>query len=255
MTDHDHEYWDELAAGYALHGLAAEEELLFEDHLETCPECTASLLDHNMVAAQLGSIAHYRENPDEAPSWESMRASILNGTVDESGIDATDVAEETYGAVAGDELAARRKRYNGSRRILAIAAAVVLIVGGGLATWKLTTGSSSSCSASAGCHMISLDAAGGTQAATVEVQDSSVTMKPTDMPTAPAGKVYVLWELPRNGQATPIATFNVGDGAAAPTGTLQSNYADISGFAVSEENAEGAPPAAPSNTLAQGVAT
>jgi anti-sigma-K factor RskA len=254
MTASNHEFWDELAAGYALRALAPDEEMQFETHLATCAECSAALADHEMVAAQLGSIAHYRETSDDPPSWESMRESILGGTVD-GALDDTDVAVETYGPVEVDELAARRQRFRGSRRILAAAAAVIVIAGGGVAIWQATTSSSSSCSASPGCHTISLDAAGGTQAATVEVRDNTVTMPTADMPTAPAGKIYVLWELPRNGQATPIATFNVGDGSALPTATLQSPYADISGFAISEEDAQGAPPEAPSNTLAQGVAT
>jgi len=123
----EHEYWDELGAGYALHGLSVEEEALFIDHLATCEECQASVGDHELVAAQLGSISHYRATDADAPSWESMRAVVVGDRP------ATEVVD----------LATRRRRYEMSRRSLTAAAAVVVVAGGGVATWQLTSGGSS----------------------------------------------------------------------------------------------------------------
>jgi anti-sigma-K factor RskA len=235
----EHEYWDELAAAYALHGLTADEELVFVEHLASCDECLANVKDHELVAAQLGSISHYRESDDEAPTWESMRSSIM-------GDRATD------GQVV--DLAARRRRYDVSRRALAAAAAVVLVAGGGIATWRLTAGGSS-CTSSSNCHTIQLDAAGGKREASVVIRDASVTVKPTAMPLAPVGKVYVLWQLSRNHHPAAISVFNGGSSSTVTTGALKASYADTSAFAVSEENAEGAPPQNPSNNLAEGVAS
>jgi anti-sigma-K factor RskA len=241
MTEHEH--WDELAAGYALHGLAPDEETLFVEHLATCEECKESLKDHDLVAAQLGSIAHYRETDDAAPSWESMRQSIVGAHV--AGPDDGNVVD----------LAARRRRYEISRRTLAAAAAVVIVAGGGVLTWHVVRGGGSTCSASAGCHAIQLDAAQGRSLASLVVRHDGVTLTPTNMPAAPAGKVYVLWQVPSDAPATPISEFRSGTGGAAATGHLDVAYADTQQFAVSLEPATTSPPKRPSNTLASGLAS
>lgn len=238
MTDHT--LWDELAAGYALHGLSPEEQVTFAEHLETCDRCTASVNDHELVAAQLGSISHYRDD-DRPPSWASMRDAIVG---------------PREPVAAGDELAGRRqRRYDLSRRSLAAAAAAAVIAGGGVAAWQLTTSAGSSCSASDGCHVIELDAAGGKPAASLEVRGDTVTMDAAKMPVAPVGSVYVLWQQPSDGQATPIKEFSAAAGASTVTASLSVPYSDTQGFAVSLETATGAPPATPSNSLASGTAT
>jgi hypothetical protein len=233
----EHDYWDELAAGYALHGLAPDEETSFVAHLETCEQCGASVTDHEFVAAQLGAIAHYRED-DEAPSWESMRRAVIG---------------DAPAAAAVVDLDSRRRRYDVSRRVLAAAAAVVVIAGGGIATWRLTTGGNG-CTTSDGCHMIELDAAAGHSEASLVVRGGAVTLTPTSMPAAPIGDTYVLWQLPRTGRATPVTEFTAGSGTKA-TGTLRVAYSDTEAFAVSLENAADAPPSTPSNTLASGPAS
>lgn len=239
MTEHT--YWDELAAGYALHGLSPEEEVLFTDHLATCDECAASVSDHELVAAQLGSIAHYREDAD-APSWESMRSAIV-GTPQDRDTSVVDLSER------------RRRRYEMSRRTLAAAAAVVVIAGGGVAVWQGASGGGAGCSASGGCHAIELDAAGGTRAATLQVRGSTVVMDTAAMNAAPAGKVYVLWQLPSDKPATPIKEFTAGSSAGSSvTANLRAPYEDTQGFAVSVESAS-LPPTIPHNQLASGTTT
>jgi Anti-sigma-K factor rskA len=234
-----HERWDELAAGYALHGLAPDEEIAFSDHLETCTQCTASVTEHELVAAQLGSIAHFHET-DQAPSWESMHAAILTPRPD---------------APPVVNLAGRRHRYDLSRRVLAAAAAVAVVAGGGIATWQLTTGGGTArCATSTGCHAIALDAAGRNEASLV-VRNTDVTLTSSAMPAARAGMTYVLWQLPRDGHATPITEFNAGPGTTPTTGRLSQAYTDTAAFAISEENAAKPPPSTPSNTLASGTAT
>jgi anti-sigma-K factor RskA len=238
MTDHEH--WDEQAAGFALHGLDPDEEAAFLDHLATCPQCADSLGQHELVAAQLGSISHFQD-ADEAPPWESMRDAILGPRED-----AAEVAD----------LGAHRRRYNVSRRVLAVAAAIVLIAGGGIAIWRVTSSGSSSCSASASaaCHQIQLDAASGQTLASAVVHNDSITVTPTNMPNAPSGKTYVLWQQPRGGTATPIGEFTAGTGSPA-TVSLRAPLADTEAFAVSLESASGPPPAIPSDTLASGTVT
>jgi anti-sigma-K factor RskA len=240
MTDHEH--WDELAAGYVLHGLSPDDQASFVNHLETCARCQESVNEHELVTAQLGAIAHHQE-PEDAPSWESMRDAIIGSK---------HLPLPASAEVA--DLTARRRRYNVSRRVLAAAAAVVVVAGGGIATWRIASGGSS-CSASAGCHEIKLDAAGGKTLASLVVHNNTVTVTPTNMPAAPAGKVYVLWQQPRNGRATPLSEFKAAPGAAAPTGALTAPYSDTEAFAVSLEPAASGPPVSPSNTLASGTAT
>jgi anti-sigma-K factor RskA len=234
----EHEYWDELAAGYALHGLSADEETAFTAHLASCEECAANVKDHELVAAQLGSISHYQDADEGAPSWESMRTAIVGDDPQPSAV---------------VDLATRRRRYDLSRRSLSVAAAAVLVAGSGIATWRLTAGGSSGCSASDGCHVVKLDAARGKTLGSLTVRNGSVSVVPTNMPPAPAGKVYVLWQVPRDAQATPISEFTAGTKTPAP-GALAVSYADTQQFAISLEPASSAPPEAPSNTLASGLA-
>lgn len=229
-----HEEWDELAAGFALDALEADEELAFTEHLATCERCLANVDDHQLVAAQLGAIAH----PDisaEPPSWAAIRGSVIGSPA------------------AVTDLADRRRRYEGSRRFLAVAAAAIVIAGGGVAIWQSTTGGGGSCSASSGCHSIELDAAGGHPAAELTVTGNTISMTTGGMTAAPTGKMYVLWQLPRDGKAEPLATFTADDTRAVTTNLL-SPYADTTGFAVSEETAATQPPQAPSNQLATGNA-
>jgi anti-sigma-K factor RskA len=249
----EHSFWDELAAGYALHGLSAEEEASFSTHLETCEQCAASLRDHALVAAQLGSIAHYREtDEDTAPTWDAMRASIL-GAPSPASVGAGSPGDSDTVVV---DLTAHRRRYAASRRLLAAAAVVAVLAGGGVATWRLTTGGSAACVRGAACHTVKLDAAGGKMEASVVIaRNADATVTPSGMAPAPAGKVYVLWQLPRDGRATAVVAFKAGSATATATAALPAAYADTSGFAISEESAGAAPYTTPSNTLASGSAT
>jgi anti-sigma-K factor RskA len=236
----EHTYWDELAAGYALHGLSPEEEVLFAEHLESCELCAASVRDLELVAAQLGSMAHYRDDA-EAPSWESMRSAIISTPQDRDN-SVVDLAER------------RRRRYDISRRALGAAAAAVVVVGAGIATWQLSDSGGSSCSASDGCHAIELDAAGGKSTASLEVRGQTVVMDAAAMSAAPAGKVYVLWQQPSDAPPQPIKEFLAGSDASAVTASLKSAYADTAGFAVSVEPAN-TTPTSPHNLLASGTTT
>jgi hypothetical protein len=233
MTGHD--YWDELAAGYALHGLSGDEETAFVDHLSTCAECAASLRDHELVAAQLGAIAHYPDDAADAPSWEAMRAAII--TTEDSGV-VVDLGE-------------RRHRYAMSRRWLGAAAALVIAAGGGITAWQVASHGGSSCQASDGCHVVTLEASGRT-AADLTIRGDTVTMRPTAMPNPPAGKEYVLWQQPRNRRMAAIRAFTAGNGTTV-TAHLVAPYAETQRFAVSLEPA-GPPPATPSNAIASGLA-
>jgi len=101
---------------------------------------------------------------------------------------------------------------------------------------------------------VRLDAAQGRSLANLTIRNNSVTVTSTHLAAAPAGKVYVLWQVPRDAKATPISEFTAGSGDATATGALSAPYSETQQFAVSLEPA-GPPPAAPSNTLASGLAS
>src|SRR3954451_2449167 len=70
-AEHDDARWAELAAGYALHALEPAEEQAFTTHLAECAVCQATLDDHELVAAQLASLADDAESA--APPWSRIR--------------------------------------------------------------------------------------------------------------------------------------------------------------------------------------
>src|SRR3954447_14343296 len=146
MTDHDQ--WDELAAGYALHALEPDDEVRFDEHLRTCADCRATLAEHELVAAQLGSIAYDADESEDAPSWSSIRAGIVGDA-----------------PVSLDE---RRRSRRKQPWILGAAAAVVAALAAALIVTQ-TTGSSTpastraiaSCRHMPGCSVVPLHAAKG----------------------------------------------------------------------------------------------
>jgi anti-sigma-K factor RskA len=255
MADHNvgnHNEWDELAAGYALNALTPDEELSFAAHLKTCGRCRANVDDHLLVAAQLGAIA-MPEEPLEPPSWASIRTSVIGD--DTPRLLPADVADVV-------DLGDRRHRYAVSRRVLAVAAAVVVLAGGGIIAWQVTSGGSSnavpsaaSCGSAPGCHAVSLDDAAGTQAAALTVKGDRITMVPTNMKPAPAGKEYVLWQLPADGRPVPVKVFTSTGDQAVATATTAVAYSDTASFAVSEESAGPAPSSPTTPLLAEGTAT
>jgi anti-sigma-K factor RskA len=237
----NHGEWEELAAGYALHALEPDEERRFADHLAQCPRCRAALAEHDLVAAQLGSLA--QDESAAAPTWSSLRAGI--------------VGEEPMRAPVAD--LERRRRFRRQTRLLGAAAAVVLAAGAGIAVWQLSgSGSSaatqaiSACSHRSGCSVVRLHTPDGGAPAVVLVSDGSAKMVPLAMAPAPAGRQYVLWQLLRNGGPTAVATFE--DASPDEVMPLAMPYADTAAFAVSVEPA-GAAPLQPTKVIAVGNTT
>jgi anti-sigma-K factor RskA len=238
----DHQQWDELAAGYALHALSPDEEVVFADHLESCERCRASVDEHALTAAQLGALAH-SQDADTPPSWEAIRSAVIPTT-----------------APVIDLSQRRQRRYELSRRSLAAAAAVAVLAAGGVATWRLTGGSSSpakpgSCQ-TAGCHVVALRTPQGrtsTGSAVINA-DGAVTVTPTGLTNARKGRTYVLWQVPRDGRPKAISVFKRGGKAGTAHGTISVAYSDLLELAISSEPAN-ALPSRPSTLVAVGVTT
>jgi anti-sigma-K factor RskA len=245
MTDQPtatHEMWEELAAGHALHALEPGDEQRFLTHLSSCEQCVAALDDYNLVAAQLGSVAD--NEPDETPNWQQIRAGII------------------------DDRPARVVRLDRSRRlhstrILAAAAAVVTVTAVGVAGLHLTRQSSShtptriaalsACEHQVGCRAIRLHAPDGANPAAVVVNGDRAAVVPLTLSRAPAGRTYVLWQMPSDGSPIPVSEFRATDRQTAST-PLPASYADTAAFAISLERSNVAP-RRPSDVLAVGTAT
>jgi anti-sigma-K factor RskA len=234
VTSHDE--WDELAAGYALHALEPDEEQRFTEHLATCAECAATLGDHELVAAQLGSLAYDSEGSEEPPSWRAIRGGV--------------VGDAPVSLV--ERRTARRKQpwlLGAAAAVVAAVAAVVIVsqTMGGSA--PASTRAISSCRHMTGCSVVSLHTATGGAPGVVLVSAGKATMVPLAMKPAPAGSQYVLWQMLRTGAPVPVADFR--SGSDLQTAPLVMAYADTAAFAISVEPAS-APPSQPTNVIAIG---
>ena len=228
----DHERWEELAAGHALSALEPAEEAEFSEHLAGCDHCQEVLADHTFVAAQLGTLA----DSSDAPSWDRIRAGI--------------VSERPVPSL--DEARARRR----APRWLSAAAGLVLLAGGAV-VWQAAQSDSpsaqqaalSSCAAEPGCRVVRL-----ADKATLLVSGSGVRVLPTLLGTPPAGRVYVLWQLPRDGRPTMVASLTeTHDGKVGEAHLLALPYEDTAAFGLSLERSD-AVPTKPSKVIAVGSA-
>jgi hypothetical protein len=236
----DHEVWEELAAGAALHALEPDEQRAFDLHLTDCARCRRALDDNQLIAAQLGALSAGSDEESAPPSWATIRAGILRAAPDETA------------TVATDELAGRRRprlAAAGGRRLLAAAAAVAVLAGGGVAAWRLTS-DTGACAGISDCHVVQLTAGDGARLQVV-VRGESVTMHGQDMPVAPAGKTYVLWQMALVGQAVPVASYS---GSGANTAHLAIPFRRTAAFAISEDPA-GSLPHSPTDVLATAPVT
>jgi anti-sigma-K factor RskA len=241
MTDRQprpHDEWDELAAGYALHALEPNDELAFTRHLADCAECEKLLPGHELIAAQLGSLAD-SAGEDATPPWSAIRAGVV-------GTDRPAVVVP---------LAEGRRRRRPSR-VLAAAAAVVVLVAAGVIGWRVTGGSPSAssqaiarCAHTAGCNVVRLHASSGANPGVVLVSAGRATMVPLALRPPAADRTYVLWQLLRNGKPTAVRAFRQTKGeVSAP---LVTSYANTAAFAVSLEPT-GPLPTQPTEVLAVG---
>jgi len=238
MND-SHEVWDELAAAYALHALERDEELRLLAHVDGCTTCRERLDDYTLVAAQLGSLP---DDDVEPPAWADIRPLQLPGAA-------------SAPAAPARVLAFRRRTV--AVRVLAAAAAVV-VAAGVVVGWQLgrsgptsATAALTACRHQAGCRIIELHGQGG-NAADLLVVNGTASLVPLAMAAPPSGRMYVLWQLPRDGSPIPVASMR--DVAhQSPNVALPAGYADTAAFAVSLE-AAGGMPSRPSRVLAVGAA-
>ena len=258
--DVDHMRWDELAAGYALDALEPDEQLAFTTHLAECARCLAVLDQHEFVAAQLGALAS--DDDADVPEWSAIRGRIVAepketpdsapGPAPAAAPAATPPPAPTPPVVS---LTAERDRRRPRRALLLSAAAgVVVLAAAAVVGWQLsrstaTPASVAACRHASDCSVVALRA-GSREAAAVLVSAGQVRVQPLHLPPAPAGHMYVLWQLPKSGAPQPIGEFRdaSGETEALP---LVTTYDATAAFAISIES-DATAPTSPSRVAALG---
>jgi hypothetical protein len=105
------------------------------------------------------------------------------------------------------------------------------------------------CQDRAQCHVVSLQ-----DLARLIVADGAVTVLPEHLGAAPAGRVYVLWQLPKDGRPTMVTTLGeTRNGTVGKAHTLALPYGSTAAFGLSVEPVN-AVPTKPTKVLAVGVA-
>jgi hypothetical protein len=147
--------------------------------------------------------------------------------------------------------------------VLAAAAAVVTVSGAAIAGWNATHGTGhhapgtvtalAACQQQPGCRVVHMHNPDGADTAAVLVNSDRVALVPLGMVRPPAGRTYVLWQLPRDGRPIIITEFRDTSQQTASV-PLPSDYPDTAAFAVSVESAN-VTPSRPTHVLAVGTAT
>lgn len=247
MTDEpsgSHQPWDELVAAHALHALEPAEELRLLHHIDSCADCRQRLDEFTLIAAQLGSLP---EDETQPPTWAEIGPRLIG-------------APDPEAAPPPSRLApvVPLRRWIGART-LGAAAAAVLVIGGAVAGWQLTrptrTTSTSvalaACQQQNGCRVIQMHGRSGDNAA-VLVEGGQASVVPISLPAPPADRMYVLWQMPRDGSPIAVVSFRnpTRQTSSVP---LVTGFSDTAAFAVSLEHA-GPTPTRPTDVLALGAA-
>jgi hypothetical protein len=278
-TPSGHHAFDELAAGYALYSLDADEEQRFTAHLAHCAQCQQSVADHEHTAVRLADLAPQHEPPPrlragilaEAGHTPQRRAEPDREEPDAETSAVTDNAAPAERARPVTDIRSRAK--SRSRTIFAAAAAVFLIaaVVFGVRANQLGHERDLQADKAAGIqqvlaqatrpggHLVAFTkpAAPGGPAAPVAVLATSgqrATLMATGLGSTPADSVYVMWGLNGDRPAA-LGTFHISTDDPHPQViTLPPDKAGSTSFGISVEPGSTAP-AKPSNVLALGKTT
>ncbi|HEU5034780.1 MAG TPA: anti-sigma factor [Mycobacteriales bacterium] len=252
-----HEHWEELAAGFALHALEPDEEIAFRDHLSGCTRCQQVLDDHAFVAAQLGALAE--DSEVTAPSWSQIRAGVVSAPP-ATAVPADNLPEPATAPVIS--LADQRDRRRPAARLLGAAAAAVILAGAGTAVWQLSGGTATNqlrpsaaiaaCTKDPACHVVRLPE--GHPKAVVLADADSARFVPTGLAAAGAGRVYALWQMPKDGRPVLVTVLpSAGSGRPGPQTRLALPYDETAAFAISNEPSD-VVPTQPTHVVAVGTA-
>jgi anti-sigma-K factor RskA len=282
----DHEVFDELAVGWALHALEPEDEAFFAHHLPDCPRCAQTVTETEEVMAALAT-----DLPSAEPS-EDLRLRLRTAVEQTEQVHRAPVVPPPLPEQSPPPRARRRSdpdapipgpadgaaadpvprpRFSSVRErgwMLALAAAVAGVVGLGIWNVSLSTARDRAVETAAeqqavveellqpGAEVVArMDDASG-PVATVVVRDGDVHVVSQALAVNDDAETYVLWGLRGGSDPKAIGTFDVvssrldvNDVKSAGTGSDA-----FDGYAVSIEPGR-RPPPAPSRVLASGQVT
>jgi anti-sigma-K factor RskA len=256
----NHHPFDELAMGYVLHVLAADEERRFVSHAEGCPRCQQALADYGEVAAALADITPAAE---PSPQLEERIQAMARGDLDKTGHPAHRPAGPGDAQPGSTRIPGimplRRGAGRGWLRAAAVVAAAAAVGGG---VWGGLAATSSgpqpprpACVHERGCAEVLLTAAGThQQVARVIISGGSAWLVPARLrPDDPADQIYVLWQITGARAPMAVGSFDIrpGSHAAIKIGALPKPYPGTRAFAISLEHGR-AIPASPSRPVALG---
>jgi acyl-CoA synthetase (AMP-forming)/AMP-acid ligase II len=271
MSDHDD--FEALAAGYALHALEPEDEQRLAAHLLTCQDCARLVADAAAVGAAFAGLV----GEDAAPS-AGLRARILAAAAAEpreprarskSSREQPAVPDPfrapTSGArVLSHDRAVKARRLQVRSRIAVGALAAVIGVGVAVPVTLSVSGSSNGVSSQfadallqPGTHEVSLTGnAGNTAAAKAAVTDDAVYLRADRLPkNNTSDSIYVVWMSGSTGAPAAVATFDVKSGSPVTQkiSKLPMKTSLIKHIAISRESGRKAP-ASPTDILIKGTA-
>jgi anti-sigma factor RsiW len=285
----DHEPFDELAVGWALHALEPEDETAFARHLPDCPRCAQTVAETEEVMAAMATDLPAAE-PSEGLRSRLRAAVERTEQVRRPPVDAPSPADETVPlrrrhrsdddplahapeetARPGRPVPTPRTRFSSLRErgwVLAVAAAVAGVVGLGIWNVSLSTAHDRAVETAAeqqavvedllqpGTEVVAQMTGGSGPVAAVVVRDGDLHVVSQGLAVNDqTDETYVLWGL-REGSAEAIGTFDVARSRldVDDVGSARTGSDAYDGYAVSLEPGR-QPPPKPTEVLASGQVT
>ncbi len=272
MSDHDD--FEGLAAGYALHALEPEDEQRLAVHLMTCRSCARLVAD---TAALGAAFAELIAEAAEPPPAELRDRILAAAAAEPRELTSSPQQPRAFGSHPDDRppvtvtvapqrrpvARVRRMQLRGKIAVGVLAAAV----GIGIAipvTWAVSDSGRPSVTNSAlaqwllepNAREVTLRSSSGSAVAKAVMTDKGVFLLADGLPVNDRSRsIYVLWAGNGNGARAAIATFDVRGGSAVQlTATrLPMKSSDISNVAISYEPGRKAP-SNPSDVVLSGIA-
>jgi hypothetical protein len=238
----EHEEWSELAVGHALSSLDDADEATYLEHAASCDTCRELELEFSKTLADLALAA-----PAVAPP-PALKASIMAAIAEDDSRGAAVIPIARHSASVGSRARKIPLWIGGvAAAVVALALVAVFVVAPGHKQASIAA----RCAA-VNCPTITLTG-GGQSVAAVLVLDNTAYIDPHGLPATPKGDVYVLWALSTGKSPVGVgALHTVPTSGPVRAGSFTTPIANVSGFAVTEEQGDAVPATPSEHLLAQG---
>jgi anti-sigma-K factor RskA len=265
----DHNFYDELAVGWALHALEPEDEDVFAAHLPVCSRCAHTVAETSEVMA---AMAADLPRSEPSPQLRDRLAAAVAETeqvqrpVDDQAAQTVATGFPRYRAVEEPDQPAGSPLRRRLPSLALVAAAVLVILGLGI--WNVFLADSrddlrstvaqqqsivNSLLTPGAARVAALSTRDGEAVATVVARSDRVDVVSHGLaPNDPDSQTYVVWGLEGN-DATALGTFSVtGSQIELETvGSGETGLDDYAEYGISLEPGHVAPPA-PTDVVATG---